>query len=110
MPDQLRASRRGVYGGCEQNDRYENTNPGESHAIILPSLNDRRRAWDGVRHIPIPAILRYPVEVLLFKEAAVTSFIAGCIAAILIAIIGAVVLDRFQEPATVAFSTSAVRL
>jgi len=40
----------------------------------------------------------------------VTSFIAGCIAAILIAIIGAVVLDRFQEPATVAFSTSAVRL
>jgi hypothetical protein len=44
------------------------------------------------------------------KGAAVTSFIAGCIAAILIAIIGAVVLDRFQEPATVAFSTSAVRL
>jgi len=44
------------------------------------------------------------------KGAAVTSFIAGCIAAILIAILGAVVLDRFQEPATVAFSTSAVRL
>jgi len=39
----------------------------------------------------------------------VTSFIAGCIAAILIAIVGAVVLDRFQQPATVAF-TSAVRL
>jgi hypothetical protein len=55
--------------------------------------------------------LWYPVEVLLYKKgAAVTSFIAGCIAAILIAILGAFVLDRFQEPATVAFSTSAVRL
>jgi len=40
----------------------------------------------------------------------VTSFITGCIAAILIAILGAVVLDRLQEPATVAFSTPAVRL
>jgi hypothetical protein len=60
-----------------------------------------------------PPFLRFAVfcgSIAIKKGAAVTSFIAGCIAAILIAILGALVLDRFQEPTTVAFSTSAVRL
>ena len=38
------------------------------------------------------------------------SFVSGCIAAILIAVVAAVALDHFQEPASVAFATSAVRL
>ena len=38
------------------------------------------------------------------------SFVAGCIAAVLIAVLGAIALDHFQEPARVAFSTSSVRL
>lgn len=38
------------------------------------------------------------------------SFITGCIAAILIAVVAAVALDHFQEPASAAFSTSEVRL
>jgi len=47
MPDQLRAGRRGVDGGSEQKHRCENTNPGQSHAIVLASPSDRRRAWHG---------------------------------------------------------------
>ena len=38
------------------------------------------------------------------------SFALACIAAIAIAAIGAVVLNFFQEPASVAFTTKAVRL
>ncbi len=38
------------------------------------------------------------------------SFIAGCVVAIMIAIIGNVVLNTIQEPAGAAFSTEAVRL
>jgi hypothetical protein len=38
------------------------------------------------------------------------SFIAACIAAIIIAVIGAVVLNSVQEPVAQAFSTSEVRL
>jgi hypothetical protein len=38
------------------------------------------------------------------------SFVAACIAAVVIALGGAVVLNGFQKPATAAFSTSAVRL
>jgi hypothetical protein len=38
------------------------------------------------------------------------SFLAGCIAAVVIAAIGAVVLNFLQEPAAVAFATEAVRL
>jgi hypothetical protein len=38
------------------------------------------------------------------------SFIAGCVAAVVIALIGAVVLNHFQEPVGVAFTTSEVRL
>jgi hypothetical protein len=41
---------------------------------------------------------------------AMRSFIASCIAAILIAVLGAIALDHFQESARVAFSTSSVRL
>ncbi len=37
------------------------------------------------------------------------SFILACIAAVVIAVIGAVVLDQFQEPAKVAFSTESAR-
>jgi hypothetical protein len=38
------------------------------------------------------------------------SFVAACIAAILIAIGGAVVLNGYQKPAIAAFSTSGVRI
>jgi hypothetical protein len=38
------------------------------------------------------------------------SFIAGCIAAIVLAVISAVALNQLQEPASVAFSTTSVRL
>ena len=38
------------------------------------------------------------------------SFIAACIATIVLAVIGAVALNQLQEPASVAFSTASVRL
>jgi hypothetical protein len=38
------------------------------------------------------------------------SFIAGCLAAVVLALVGAVALNLMQEPASVAFSTEAVRL
>jgi hypothetical protein len=38
------------------------------------------------------------------------TFIIACVAAIVIAVIGGVVLSGIQEPADQAFSTSAVRL
>jgi hypothetical protein len=38
------------------------------------------------------------------------SFIAACIAAVAIAAIGAIVLDFYQLPADVAFTTKSVRL
>jgi integral membrane sensor domain MASE1 len=51
----------------------------------------------------------YSVEEGL-RETPVFSFITACVAAILIAVVGAVALDHLQEPASAAFSTSAVRL
>jgi hypothetical protein len=38
------------------------------------------------------------------------SFVAACIAAIVIAVGGAAVLDHYQKPAAAAFSTSGVRI
>jgi hypothetical protein len=38
------------------------------------------------------------------------AFIAACIAAAVIAVCAVVVLNRFQEPADVAYTTSAVRI
>ena len=38
------------------------------------------------------------------------SFVAACIAALVIAIVGAVVLNHYQTPAEVAFSTAGVRI
>jgi hypothetical protein len=38
------------------------------------------------------------------------SFIAACITAIVLAVIGAIVLDHVQEPVSVAFATGSVRL
>ena len=38
------------------------------------------------------------------------SFLAGCAAAVIIALIGGFVLNAVQEPADKAFSTGAVRL
>jgi hypothetical protein len=70
---------------------------------ILRSSPQRGRATSPTLHCP-------RVCCLALRAWSQTNFIAGCIAAILIAILGAVVFDRFQEPATVAFSTSAVRL
>jgi energy-converting hydrogenase Eha subunit A len=40
----------------------------------------------------------------------VKAFIIACIAAVIIAIIGGLVLNSIQEPVDKAFSTSAVRL
>ena len=37
------------------------------------------------------------------------SFIAACVAAVVIAIVGAVALDLFQQPASTAFTTAGVR-
>ena len=37
-------------------------------------------------------------------------FVSACIAAVVLAIIGAIVLDHLQEPVSAAFATSAVRL
>jgi hypothetical protein len=39
-----------------------------------------------------------------------SSFVTACIAAIVLAVIGAVVLDRVQEPVSKAFTTAGVRL
>jgi hypothetical protein len=38
------------------------------------------------------------------------SFVIACIAAVVIAAVGATALNYFQEPAAVAFSTESVRL
>jgi hypothetical protein len=38
------------------------------------------------------------------------SFVTACIAAIVLAVIGAVVLDHVQEPVSAAFTTAGVRL
>lgn len=38
------------------------------------------------------------------------SFIAACVAAVVIAAIGAIALNFFQEPVSVAFATGSVRL
>jgi hypothetical protein len=38
------------------------------------------------------------------------SFIVACVAAIVIAVVGAVVLDMYQRPAESAFATTGVRL
>lgn len=38
------------------------------------------------------------------------SFIAACVAAVVIAALGAVALNFFQEPVNIAFSTQNVRL
>ena len=37
-------------------------------------------------------------------------FVLACVAAVVVAIVGLLILDRVQEPADRAFSTSAVRL
>jgi hypothetical protein len=44
------------------------------------------------------------------KEAKMRAFIMACIAVVAIALGAAAILFHFQEPAAVAFSTSAVRL
>jgi hypothetical protein len=38
------------------------------------------------------------------------SFIAACIVAIVLAVVGAIVLDHIQEPVSLAFTTAGVRL
>jgi hypothetical protein len=38
------------------------------------------------------------------------AFLLGCVAAVLIAIAGMMILDRVQEPAAQAFATTSVRL
>jgi hypothetical protein len=38
------------------------------------------------------------------------SFIAACVGAVLLAVVGAVVLNHFQEPVSMAFATESVRL
>jgi hypothetical protein len=40
----------------------------------------------------------------------VRSFVIACLAALIIAIGGAVILDKFQKPADMAYQTSGVRL
>ena len=76
----------------------------EIRSAIDEIRNAAGRVKDVKRGAPEPA--RTAKNSLLLMVGIFVSIIA----AILIAIRGAVVLDRFQEPATVAFSTSAVRL
>ena len=38
------------------------------------------------------------------------AFLLGCVAAVLIAVAGMVILNRFEEPAAQAFATTSVRL
>ena len=38
------------------------------------------------------------------------SFVVACIAAIVLAVVGAVALNHIQEPVSVAFTTASVRL
>ena len=38
------------------------------------------------------------------------SFVTACVAAVLLAVVGAVVLNHFQEPVSTAFATVGVRL
>jgi hypothetical protein len=89
----------------------EKTDTGEWHALVLATLDGRRRARHRRSVSAQPS--RFAVScrsTVMQWEGAVTSFIAGCIAAILIAIVGAVILDQLQQPASVAYSTTAVRL
>jgi hypothetical protein len=44
------------------------------------------------------------------KGGEMRSFVAACIAAIVLAVIGAIVLDHVQEPVSIAFATGSVRL
>jgi hypothetical protein len=44
------------------------------------------------------------------KEAVMRIFVTACVAAIVLAVVGAVILDYLQEPASVAFTTAGVRL
>jgi hypothetical protein len=43
-------------------------------------------------------------------ESEMRSFVAACLAAVVIAVIGGFVLNSFQVPATEAFATSSVRI
>ena len=54
--------------------------------------------------------MRYRVLDDEAKGGPMRSFIAACIAAIVLAVISAVALNQLQEPASVAFSTASVRL
>jgi riboflavin transporter FmnP len=47
---------------------------------------------------------------ILHRRAGMRSFVIACIAAVVIAAVGAAALNYFQEPAAVAFSTESVRL
>ena len=38
------------------------------------------------------------------------NFVTACLAAIVLAVVGAIVLDHIQEPVSVAFTTAGVRL
>ena len=44
------------------------------------------------------------------KEAVMRIFVTACVAAIVLGVVGAIVLDHLQEPVSVAFSTASVRL
>jgi hypothetical protein len=37
-------------------------------------------------------------------------FVTACLAAVVLAVVGAIVLDHIQEPVSVAFTTTGVRL
>jgi hypothetical protein len=54
--------------------------------------------------------MRYPTLHDNFREGAMRIFVTACIAAIVLAVVGAIVLDHVQEPASEAFSTASVRL
>jgi hypothetical protein len=67
----------------------------------------------GVEHYYTLEIARcgiLPCTTILEREAAMRIFVTACVAAIVLAVVGRIVLDHVQEPASVAFSTASVRL
>jgi hypothetical protein len=84
--------------------------PNREDGLYLQAL--RTIALNGTgQHCPRRAILckvsRHPDR---FGRTAMKSFLLACAAAIVVAAVGAVVLNRVQEPVEQAFATTGVRL
>jgi hypothetical protein len=78
---------------------------------IIPRANTNRRGpASSIDRLAIAgcSVLAWPTTKI--KEATILSFVTACVAAVLLAVVGAVVLNHFQEPVSTAFATVGVRL